>query len=366
MSINNKGLLNAYAAVYDDNLREQKEIESFANDIFATISISMVSEGFTLDEVLQYFASEETNKILEKYQVCEIVEGVVTEEFFCEQFEYLYDELNEGVKDKLNPVTNIVQALTARGLTGLARKFEQRGTSAAQRELAQRIRQRRFPQSSPSNVTVGQPFKAPKPSTTPSGKPLTSTDPTKGVTPVQGKQSDFGKFVSGAGGMFKGGVRNVLGAPIVTTRLLASKLPGGAGMRQTLQKMGKESQFTKFPSKSGETGKLIQAQGQRAVDFIKKKIAPVAAAAGTAAGTFGAGSLYGGGQKEKELGKGQGTIVVTDPSSGEVRKVKIQRETQEYDMILNHLLENGYASTQKQAKTIIENMGEKWKQSILG
>jgi hypothetical protein len=37
-----------------------------------------------------------------------------------------------------------------------------------------------------------------------------------------------------------------------------------------------------------------------------------------------------------------------------------------YDVILSHLLDEGYADTQEQAEAIMVNMSEEWRQSIIG
>jgi len=47
--------------------------------------------------------------------------------------------------------------------------------------------------------------------------------------------------------------------------------------------------------------------------------------------------------------------------NGKVEKVK-----EDIDLIKKHLLDEGYASTEKQAEVIVANMSENWKQSILG
>jgi len=41
-------------------------------------------------------------------------------------------------------------------------------------------------------------------------------------------------------------------------------------------------------------------------------------------------------------------------------------EVELYDIILSHLLDEGYAETQKAAEAIMANMSEEWRQSILG
>jgi hypothetical protein len=53
-----------------------------------------------------------------------------------------------------------------------------------------------------------------------------------------------------------------------------------------------------------------------------------------------------------------------------LRKQKVMGEfgeqTNIYDIILSHLLDEGYAETQEQAEVIMVNMSEEWRQSIIG
>jgi hypothetical protein len=49
------------------------------------------------------------------------------------------------------------------------------------------------------------------------------------------------------------------------------------------------------------------------------------------------------------------------------KKKKTQKEqTDLYDIILSHLLDEGYAETQEAAEAIMVNMSEEWRESILG
>ena len=47
-------------------------------------------------------------------------------------------------------------------------------------------------------------------------------------------------------------------------------------------------------------------------------------------------------------------------------KIKVKEQVDLYDIILSHLLDEGYAETQEQAEVIMVNMSEEWRQSILG
>jgi hypothetical protein len=45
-------------------------------------------------------------------------------------------------------------------------------------------------------------------------------------------------------------------------------------------------------------------------------------------------------------------------------KIKVKEQTDLYDIILSHLLDEGYADTQEQAEVIMVNMSEEWRESI--
>ena len=47
-------------------------------------------------------------------------------------------------------------------------------------------------------------------------------------------------------------------------------------------------------------------------------------------------------------------------------KMRANEAVDLYDIILSHLLDEGYADTQEQAEVIMVNMSESWKNSILG
>ena len=51
-----------------------------------------------------------------------------------------------------------------------------------------------------------------------------------------------------------------------------------------------------------------------------------------------------------------------EPIHGNTRKEEVDL----YDIILSHLLDEGYAETQEQAEVIMVNMSEEWRDSILG
>ena len=62
------------------------------------------------------------------------------------------------------------------------------------------------------------------------------------------------------------------------------------------------------------------------------------------------------------VGKGRQTPTAT---SGGYRPVKEESETDIFDVILEHLVAEGYADTNEAALAIMANMSEEWKQSIV-
>jgi hypothetical protein len=59
------------------------------------------------------------------------------------------------------------------------------------------------------------------------------------------------------------------------------------------------------------------------------------------------------------------------PQISKAKEVENRRKTQReeadlYDIILSHLLDEGYADTEQAAEAIVVNMSEEWRNSILG
>lgn len=62
-----------------------------------------------------------------------------------------------------------------------------------------------------------------------------------------------------------------------------------------------------------------------------------------------------------------GTNVPKDKKSSYPSSVKTAKEELDlYDIILSHLIDEGYADTQEAAQVIMVNMSEEWKSSIIG
>jgi NRPS condensation-like uncharacterized protein len=72
-------------------------------------------------------------------------------------------------------------------------------------------------------------------------------------------------------------------------------------------------------------------------------------------------------QRDKE--KNNKMIRVADTHSKKEAKAKSKLKKEQvdlYDIILTHLLDEGYAETQEQAEVIMVNMSEDWRESIIG
>ena len=83
-------------------------------------------------------------------------------------------------------------------------------------------------------------------------------------------------------------------------------------------------------------------------------------------------SLPGGHSKEKtqtkeKFNKSVGEFAKKDPElAASIRKRMVNKESYDlYDIILSHLLDEGYADTQEAAERIMVNMSEEWRESIV-
>jgi hypothetical protein len=68
---------------------------------------------------------------------------------------------------------------------------------------------------------------------------------------------------------------------------------------------------------------------------------------------------------DPEANRGQGATVSPKQAEKRRRKALRQEEVDLYDIILSHLLDEGYAETIESAEAIMVNMSEEWKNSIL-
>ena len=87
ITIRDTQILNEESEYYNEEFTELVE------NIISTISYSMVSEGCSASGVIDFLANAPEQEILEYYLNCDLIEGVVSEEYIQEQIEIL----NEGI-----------------------------------------------------------------------------------------------------------------------------------------------------------------------------------------------------------------------------------------------------------------------------
>jgi hypothetical protein len=98
-------------------------------------------------------------------------------------------------------------------------------------------------------------------------------------------------------------------------------------------------------------------------------ITPMASQSRSSQETLGGGTYERGPKrlpKSKEKYRRQVATGVRAASSQEKKRLGVGEAVDLYDIILSHLLDEGYAETQEQAEVIMVNMSEGWKNSILG
>jgi hypothetical protein len=89
-SIETRGMLEAYQAVYSSQ-------QSLEEEIFETIAYALISQGYTATDVLEYFANVDEEVIIEDIvSIAEgtlLVESIVPKEYIQEQYEILNEAL---------------------------------------------------------------------------------------------------------------------------------------------------------------------------------------------------------------------------------------------------------------------------------
>ena len=68
---------------------------------------------------------------------------------------------------------------------------------------------------------------------------------------------------------------------------------------------------------------------------------------------------------DPKANRGQGATVSAKQAEKRRRKALRQEEVDLYDIILSHLLDEGYAETPEEAEVIMVNMSEEWRESIV-
>lgn len=126
------GLLEAYTAVYDHDLREEleeeREVEEVGLQIIENAAYVLFSQGYTVNDLIDYFSEADSEVITE--DAIAISEGVllvesvaVSDEYIAEQFEILY----EGIIDTGLKLIGKGAQFAGKALTGGGKKAEALG-----------------------------------------------------------------------------------------------------------------------------------------------------------------------------------------------------------------------------------------------
>ena len=132
--------------------------------------------------------------------------------------------------------------------------------------------------------------------------------------------------------------------------------------RQTLKKLRRGFEGARTAINSGETKDT--SGGQIAAQRSMKDV--------TQAQNMFNRSLPGGHSKEKaqtkeKFNRSVGEFAKKDPELAASIRKKMNKESYNlYDIILSHLLDEGYAETPEAAEAIMVNMSEEWMGSIIG
>lgn len=88
-------LNNLYTDISSDT---DTEVDQIAEEIFATIAVSMASEGYTARAIESFIKQSTEHQILEYYLNCEVLEDVVSEEYIVEQLTTLEEGIGAGLR----------------------------------------------------------------------------------------------------------------------------------------------------------------------------------------------------------------------------------------------------------------------------
>ena len=113
---------------------------------------------------------------------------------------------------------------------------------------------------------------------------------------------------------------------------------------------GRAAEQSPQATRARRVAKVAAGRAVQAAAPVAKKAAMAAAGAAGA----GAGSLKAGKSPAAAAGRAAGTFVR-----------KMREDVDVYDIILSHLLDEGYATTEEAATVIMANMSEEWKNSII-
>lgn len=91
-------LLEDFSNIYENVISNgESEIDEIAEEILATIAVSMASEGYTARAIKSFIVNSSEDQLLEYYIDCQVLENLVSEEYIVEQV----TELEEGIGSAL-------------------------------------------------------------------------------------------------------------------------------------------------------------------------------------------------------------------------------------------------------------------------
>jgi hypothetical protein len=144
INIQNNDFLNEESQYYD------VESAEIVEDIFSTISASMVCEGYSAEGIIGFLADSSEEDIIEKYLNFDesiLTESVVSEDYILEQLEIFDDAINEGLGSLIGKA--------AQGAFRLAGKV---ASKSARAKVAKKIMSSKNPErltGSASRVSAG-------------------------------------------------------------------------------------------------------------------------------------------------------------------------------------------------------------------
>ena len=166
-------------------------------------------------------------------------------------------------------------------------------------------------------------------------------------------------------------------AKLAQTKAAGGSAPGTATRANKIASVGREMRTT-LDRDSANTGTNPAKQGLQPSTQRHTAAALRGAGGGTTARTkfdvkplkpaSKGGGLKGGGSSAHGIGSPSGTrgYQVGGGQGYGTLGIKLADSYDLYDIILSHLLDEGYAETQEAAEAIMVNMSEDWRQSILG
>ena len=388
------GLMEAYNAVHapqvnEDYLWESYLTEEFISEAYQTVADYLVHNGFvpgynTAEVYMSEMAVEDIDSIL-------FETGVLDEQYLLEAgfFQNAANTAIGGVKRAGSAVAGGIRSAAGgadRAVGGAVRAGQtaigavkragnavaggaQRAASAVG-SATQRVGQTASGAAQRAGAAVQR-------AVTPVAQAVKGTAQ-RAVSAGQSALNTAGKAVQGAGQAVAGGVQRAAGAVAGATQRAGSAVAGAAGAAG--RRIGQEIEISRKVGAGEPLNKPTTAKPATSV-APKPQIGttPPKPSSVTSTGISGlsaanrAAYSAGGGNAAAQKGMGSSTAQVIsqgkknlsrmDQGSG---KSTLTQSFDPFDVVLGHLLDEGYADTEQAALQIMANMSEEWKNSIIG